>query len=88
MFEILPLEPDPNSIAIMAHVDRMSRPMRALVREYGYKIVRDMIDDGYRNAKDLKPILEAWRERRQEEWIATDYVTPRTIERIAEKYAA
>src|SRR5437660_474086 len=74
--------PDPNSVAIMAHIDQMSRPMRALVREYGYAIVRDMIDEGYDNAAELGAILEVWRERRQEQWLATDYITKRTARQI------
>lgn len=76
--------PDPDAAKIMKHFDGLSRPMRALAYEYGYKIVTAMIDDGYKNAKELKPLLETWRERRQEEWLNTNYVTPRTAQRIAD----
>jgi len=79
-----PSAPDTNSAAIMNHVDSLSRPMRALVREFGYKIVADMIDDGYRNARELKPLLQTWRERRQEDWLAMSYIVPRSVESIAD----
>lgn len=51
--------------------------MRALVREFGFVIVSEMIDEGYTNARELKPLLETWRSRRQEEWLATDYLMKR-----------
>lgn len=66
--------PDPNSVMIMRAVDRLSPAMRVLVREFGFTIVASMIDEGYTNACDLRPLLETWRERRQEEWLATDYL--------------
>lgn len=69
--------PDPNSVLIMKTIDRMSPAMRALVREFGFVIVSEMIDEGYTNARELKPLLETWRSRRQEEWLATDYLMKR-----------
>jgi len=78
------MEPDPNSMQIMSQIDRMSKPMRELVREFGFKIVRDMIDDGYRNARELRPLLETWRERRQEMQLETIYFTRRSAQSIAD----
>lgn len=69
--------PDPNSVIVMSHIDRMSPGMRALVREFGYVIVSEMMNEGYYDADDLRPVLETWRERRQEQWLATNYVVPR-----------
>ena len=51
--------------------------MRALVREFGFVIVAQMMDEGYTNAAELRPMLETWRERRQEQWLATDYLLSR-----------
>jgi N-methylhydantoinase B/oxoprolinase/acetone carboxylase alpha subunit len=58
----------------MAAIDKLSRPMRELVDEFGAAIVLGMIADGHRDARKLRIELEAWRERRQNEWLATDYV--------------
>jgi hypothetical protein len=52
---------------IMRQVDGMTPPMRALVYEYGFSIVYAMRLEGYTNAKELRPILETWRQRRQQE---------------------
>lgn len=71
------MSPDPNSVVVMRAVDGMRPQMRALVREFGFTIVAQMMDEGYRNAKELRPVLETWRERRQEQWLATNYVVPR-----------
>lgn len=68
----------------MQSIDKMSRPMRELVREFGHMIVSAMIEDGYRNAKELRPLLETWRERRQEQWLETQYFTKRSAESIAD----
>lgn len=48
-------------------IDRMSGPMRNLVHIYGFSIVHAMRQEGYTNAKALRPILETWRQRRQQE---------------------
>lgn len=80
----LQIEPNPDSVVIMRRIDGMSRPMRALVREYGYVIVRDMINEGYTNAKELASLLQTWRECRQEDWLATDYVTAKTVRSIVD----
>jgi hypothetical protein len=52
---------------IMGEIDRMTPAMRRLVHEYGFSIVHAMREDGYTNARALEPILETWRERRQQE---------------------
>ena len=62
-------QPSTDSARIMKAVDRMSAPMRALVHEYGFRIVHEMRAEGYTNAKALRLILEQWRRRRQEEWL-------------------
>jgi len=58
----------------MKFVDALEAPMRALVGEFGPTVVHGMFVDGHRDAKKLRPILEAWRARRQEKWLATDYI--------------
>lgn len=83
MLALLDEEPNPNSVAIMQDIDRMRPAMRALVREYGYKIVRDMIDDGYHDAEELGELLRVWRSRKQAEWLATDYIKPAASRIIA-----
>ena len=67
----------------MRYVDGLSRHMRALVHEYGITIVAAMIDDGYTEPSELWMLLQGWRERRQEQWLATDYVTKEMAKRIA-----
>jgi hypothetical protein len=57
---------DPNSQKVMAAIDKMKPAMRALVHEYGFLIVHNMIADGYRDPVALRPLLETWRQRRQE----------------------
>jgi hypothetical protein len=54
----------------MERIDRLPKAWRALVHEFGAAIVLAMIEDGHRSAEKLRPELEAWRERRQEEWLA------------------
>ena len=63
-----------NDFPHMAVIDAMAPDMRALVHEFGFKIVSAMIDDGYTDAKSLRPLLKSWLARRQQEWLATDYV--------------
>lgn len=48
----------------------MPRVWRDLINEYGWNIVAGMIEDGHRSAAKLEPELIAWRERRQEAWLA------------------
>lgn len=65
---------DPNSVSIMRAVDGMKPGMRALVHEFGAAIVSRMIGDGYDDADALRDALVTWRERRQDEWLKTDYL--------------
>lgn len=62
--------PAPNSISFMEKMDRMPPQWRALVHEFGWAIVDEMRADGHRNAAKLREELQAWRERRQEQWLA------------------
>lgn len=83
------VEPNPNSVEIMRHIDDMPPSVRALVHEYGYVIVAGLLnevigDNDDDPAEQLQFILENWRVRRQEEWLATNYMTPRTARRIVE----
>ena len=68
----------------MRHIDSMPLAMRALVREFGYAIVRDMLAEGYTSARSMRNDLETWRDRRQEQWLATDYVTAKTVRSIVD----
>ena len=61
---------DPDSIAVMTAVDRLPKPFRLLVHEYGAKIVTDTYADGTRNAKAARAMLETWQERRQADFLA------------------
>lgn len=63
---------DPNSIAIMSHLDRMRPAMRQLVHEFGFVIVTKMLEHagGSVDAESLRADLEAWRERRQEQLLS------------------
>lgn len=72
---------------LMARIDRMSKPMRALVREYGYTIVNAMIKEGYRDPFQLAELLEEWRRRRQEQWLSTDFITRKSAQSIADATA-
>jgi hypothetical protein len=70
---------------MMAALDALSPAFRALVHDFGAQIVSRMIGDGYENAAELRGVLETWRERRQEEWLRTDYIAlrPHELERAA-----
>jgi hypothetical protein len=54
----------------MERLDRMPPAWRALVYEFGAAVVFGMIEDGHRSAAKLRLELEAWRDRRQDEWLA------------------
>jgi hypothetical protein len=54
------------SIEVMRPIDDLRPGFRALVHEYGAVIVLKMIAEGYDRPEDLRPVLETWRERRQE----------------------
>lgn len=69
--------PDPDSTRVMSQIDRMSQGFRALVHEFGFTIVDAMMNDGYDDPGELRNVLESWRDRRQAEWLATNYIVPR-----------
>jgi hypothetical protein len=69
--------PDPDSARVMSRIDRMPKGFRALVHEFGFNIVAAMMDDGYDDPSQLRTVLEGWRDRRQAEWLATNYLIPR-----------
>jgi len=54
----------------MEFVDRLKPAMRALVYEFGFDVVHGMLGDGWSDADKLRAELEAWRERRQGEWLS------------------
>jgi hypothetical protein len=62
----------------MAPVDALSAPLRALANEYGAAIVLAMLNDGYDDPAELRALLELRRRRKQDEWLATDFITPAT----------
>ena len=66
-----------NSISALDRFDRMPRAWRDLVNEYGWNVVAGMIADGHRCAAKVRPLLEAGRERKQEQWLA-EIPYPRT----------
>ncbi len=71
--------PDTNSLRVMSAIDRMPKGFRALVHEFGAVIVIKMMADGYSDANELRTVLEGWRERRQDEWLRTDYLIRRKV---------
>lgn len=67
----------------MDRIDRMGPKVRALVHEYGYVIVDNMLSEGgfgERNAGDLEFLLRRWRDQRQDQWLATNYITQRVVD--------
>jgi hypothetical protein len=75
----------------MAYVDKLKPGMRELVYEFGLLIVSEMVADGYRDPDALRPVLETWRSRRQQEWLSTNYITRNTgsnMRRIYERALA
>ena len=65
---------DPDSAKIMAVVDAMAPQFRSLVHEFGVVIVSRMQAEGYDDANVLRNVLETWRERRQDQWLKTDWI--------------
>ena len=68
------MEPDANSVAIMRTIDRLTPFQRSMVHEYGFVIVAHTINLGVTHAGALRAALKCWRQGRQEEWLATDYI--------------
>lgn len=63
--------------AHMALLDAMPPDWRALAYEYGLKIVHAMYCEGG-GIDAVRSDLEEWRERRQRDWLRTDYLVPRS----------
>jgi hypothetical protein len=70
---------DPNSALIMERMDeRLSPDCRALVHEFGWDIVAKSLDEAdHVDVAALRRELETWRDRRQAQWLRTDYVSGR-----------
>jgi hypothetical protein len=71
----LDLEPNADSSILMERIDALPPQYRRLVYEYGYKIVTALLDDcegEWPAPDDLEFDLMMWRERRQNEWLASD----------------
>jgi hypothetical protein len=70
---------DPNSVTTMKVVDALAPAYLALVHEFGAVIVLKSIDEGDNLTPEiLRADLETWRQRRQEQWLRTNYVTAKT----------
>lgn len=54
-------------------LDALHPRMRQLVYEFGANIVLAMVDEGYTSARDLRPVLEEYHRRRQEQLLSTDH---------------
>lgn len=81
----LSTEPNPDSVELMAFIDGLEPDWRALVHEYGVTIVEALMDEG-QDAEQAAYELTVWRERRQEEWLATNFVRKREARAIAASY--
>jgi len=66
--------PDYNSLILMSDIDRMPKPWRMLVHEYGYKLVSSLRDNGF-SLQDARDACWLQRAGRQAEWLSTDYIT-------------
>jgi hypothetical protein len=64
------ITPQSSTNFMVDEFDRLPRPWRDLVNDFGWIIVRDMRADGHRNAAKLREELEAWRSRQQERWLS------------------
>lgn len=72
--ELLDEPPSPNSIAVMEEVDQLPPDWRALVYEFGIKIVSDVRPEA-RSIEEAREMLNYWRTQRQQQWLATNYVS-------------
>lgn len=76
--------PNYDSLAIMSEIDHMPAKWRALVHEFGFVIVRALRQGGL-SADDAEFELLMLRDRKQREWLSTNYVRPRTIAEAFER---
>jgi hypothetical protein len=72
----------------MHAIDNLSAAMRDVVYEFGIAIVASMINDGYDDPAELRRILDTRRWRMQEQWLATDHITPARAEIIKAAFLA
>lgn len=81
---------DPDCVEMMQAVDALPRKWRALVYEHGALVVLEMYDDGNGpfDAFTAEVMLEQRREKRQREWLATNFITPRARKSFTFKLAA
>jgi hypothetical protein len=71
------------SAKIMSEIDALSPDWRALVHEFGLLMVRAIRNEwGEQGIEMCRFQLDAWRARRQVEWLATNYVTRRSAPRL------
>lgn len=75
-------EPNPDSVELMAQIDALPPEVREMVYEFGFAIVAALIGDGVHDPGRMEELLHNWRERRQAQWLATNYITPKTIQSI------
>lgn len=80
--ELLDDPPSPNSVEVMAAVDRLSQEWRQLVHEFGIAIVSEVMPEA-QDVHDARAMLEYWRAQRQARWLATNYVTKKTFRMAA-----
>lgn len=70
-----PLE---SSQEIMYAVNNLSPAWRRLVYEFGFSIVQAMHDEmETKDSRAARVMLNVWRQRRQEQWLSTDYLKPK-----------
>lgn len=70
--------PNFDSVEIMRSVDAMKPGWRALVHEYGFNAVMACREDGL-SLSDADDVLWMVRSARQAQWLATNYVTKRSV---------
>lgn len=74
----MPDHPNFDSIEIMRAVDQLPTSWRKLVHEYGVTQVLACREDGL-SLQDADDTLWLGRSARQAQWLATNYVTAKTI---------
>jgi hypothetical protein len=75
---------DPDSRQNMAAVDQLPASFRPLVYEFGLVIVARFYNDGYDDPDATRKALEAWRARRQQQWLSTDYITAASVRSLSD----
>lgn len=75
-------EPNPDSVELMAQIDELPAEVREMIYEFGFAIVAALINQGVNDPDRMDELLHNWRERRQAQWLATNYITPKTIQSI------